>query len=312
MELEQDYRFRELVSGGDCRAHYHLEDRVPTQDFLHGLQNVAYKYEVSSDTVLTGQEDFIFVDTSASNVTITLPRATGGREITVVKTTAAHTLTVDTTGTDLIDGSASQAYTTQWLARTYKQTPTGWTIVWGYLDNPTPIASQIFPNIGAYYYPEQYAPSANTPTVVKWGGTTSLYGFTLNANNTATATYAGIYKITYSLELANDDNAAHDVVVWLRLNGDTSADDIENSTTIFTLPARKSAGIPSYICAYSEVVFQLAAGDSVGLWWGTDQAATSGGALGTWMYARAAQTSPMPYPETPSAIGSITFVSAIP
>ena len=167
-----------------------------------------------------------------------------------------------------------------------------------------------FPNIGAYYYPEQYATGNNTPTIVKWNNTSSLYGFTLNVNNTATATYAGVYKITYSLELANDDNVAHDVIVWLRVNGNTSAADVANSTTIFTVPARKSAGVPSYICAYSEVVFELEAGDSVGLWWGTEQAATSGGVTGTWIFSRAQQTSPMPYPETPSAIGSITFVSA--
>lgn len=168
-----------------------------------------------------------------------------------------------------------------------------------------------FPNIGAYYYPQQYATGNNTPTVVLWNDTSSLYGFTLNVDNTATAAYAGIYKITYSLQLANDDNAAHDVICWLRVNGSTSAYDVANSTTIFTVPARKSAGVPSYVGAYSEVVFELAAGDSVGLWWGTDKAATSGGVTGTWIYARAAQTSPMPYPETPSAIGSITFVSAL-
>lgn len=170
----------------------------------------------------------------------------------------------------------------------------------------------IFPNIGAYYYPDQYATAANTPTVVLWNGTSSLHGFTLNADNTATAQYTGIYKITYSLELANSDNVAHDVICWLRVNGDTSAADVANSTTVFTVPARKSAGVYSYAGAYSEVVFELQAGDKVGLWWGTDQAATSGGALGTWIYARAAQTTPMPYPETPSAIGSITFVSAPP
>lgn len=169
-----------------------------------------------------------------------------------------------------------------------------------------------FPNIGAYYYPEQYATATNTPTIVLWNDTSSLYGFTLNVDNTATAQYAGIYKITYSLQLANNDNTPHDVICWLRVNGNTSADDVDNSTTIFTIPARKSAGVPSYVGAYSEVVFQLNAGDSVGLWWGTDQAATSGGATGAWIYARAAQTVPMPYPETPSAIGSITFVSAIP
>lgn len=170
----------------------------------------------------------------------------------------------------------------------------------------------IFPHIGAYYYPEQYATAANTPTVVLWNATSALSGFTLNANNTATATYSGVYKITYSLQLANSDNVAHDVICWLRVNGSTAAADVANSSTIFTVPARKSAGVYSYVGAYSEVVFELQAGDSVGLWWGTDQAATSGGALGTWIYARATQTTPMPYPETPSSIGSITFVSALP
>lgn len=169
-----------------------------------------------------------------------------------------------------------------------------------------------FPNIGAYYYPDQYATGTNTPTVVLWAATSSLNGFTLNLNNTATATYAGIYKITYSLQLANTDNVAHDAIIWLRLNGSTSAEDIADSSTIFTVPARKSAGVPSYVGAYSEVVFQLDAGDSVGLWWGTTQAATSGGGAGVYIYARAAQVAPMPYPETPSAIGSITFVSALP
>lgn len=191
MELEQDYRFRELVSGGDCRAHYHLEDRVPTQDFLHGLQNIAYKYEVSSDTVLTGQEDFIFVDTSASDVTITLPRATGGREITVVKTTAAHTLTVDTTGTDLIDGSASQAYTTQWLARTYKQTPTGWTIVWGYLENPPALGSQVFPYGSFYDTTSQHDGSTTIPYAMRLNQTSYSNGVTVESRDVVSTSSIG-------------------------------------------------------------------------------------------------------------------------
>jgi hypothetical protein len=169
-----------------------------------------------------------------------------------------------------------------------------------------------FPNIGAYYYPEQYATGSNTPTIVLWNATSSLYGFTLNPNNTATAAYAGTYKITYSIELANNDNLAHDAIFWLRINGNTSAADLAHSTTIFTVPARKSVGAPTYTCAYSEIVFDLEAGDSVGLWWGTEQAASSGGATGIWLYSKAQQTTPMPYPETPSAIGSITFVSALP
>ena len=169
-----------------------------------------------------------------------------------------------------------------------------------------------FPHIAASDGALQYATAANTPTIVQWSTLDSGLGFTLNANNTATANVSGIYKITYSLQLANNDNAAHDAIVWLRLNGNTSAADVANSTTIFTVQPRKSAGIPNYVCGYSEVVFPMEAGDSVGLWWGTDQAATSGGATGIYIDYQAAQTTPMPYPAVPSAIGSITFVSALP
>ena len=171
-----------------------------------------------------------------------------------------------------------------------------------------------FPHIAASDAAIQYATAANTPTIIQWSTLDSGLGFTLNANNTATALVSGIYKITYSLQFANNDNVAHDAIVWLRTDGvaPSPADDVPNSTTVFTLPARKSAGIPSYVCGYSEVVFPMNAGDSVSLWWGTDQAATSGGATGIYIDYQAAQTTPMPYPAVPSAIGSITFVSALP
>jgi hypothetical protein len=167
-----------------------------------------------------------------------------------------------------------------------------------------------FPFIEATDSGTQYATANNTPTIVNWDTTALGNGFTLNIGNTATALYSGVYKITYSLQFANNANGVHDAVVWLRVNGSTSAADVANSTTNFSVPARKSAGVPSFVCGYSEVVFTLNAGDTVGLWWGTDQAATSGGATGIYMYSLAAQTTPMAYPATPSAIGSITFVSA--
>lgn len=164
-----------------------------------------------------------------------------------------------------------------------------------------------FPHLAAGDTTSQYATGNNTPTVVKWNTLFDGTSFNLNSNSTATVQQSGTYKITYSLQLANTDNAAHDAVVWLRVNGV----DVSGSSTIFTLQARKSAGTPTYICGYSEVVFDLNAGDTVGLWWGTDLAATSGGGLGVYMFYQAAQTSPMAYPSVPSAIGSITFVSAL-
>jgi hypothetical protein len=171
-----------------------------------------------------------------------------------------------------------------------------------------------FPHIAASDSTTQYATAANTPTIIQWNTLDTGSGFVLNANSTATAQVAGIYKITYSLQFANNDNQAHDAIVWLRTNGTvtTSANDVADSTTVFTVAARKSAGVPTYVCGYSEVVFTLNAGDSIGLWWGTDQAASSGGATGIYILGLPAQTSPMAYPAVPSSIGSITFVSALP
>lgn len=169
-----------------------------------------------------------------------------------------------------------------------------------------------FPHIAASDNVTQYATATNTPTIIQWSTLDSGLGFTLNVDNTATAQYTGLYKITYSLQIANNDNVAHDAVVWLRINGSTSANDVANSSTIFTVPARKSAGVPSFVGGYSEVVFELNAGDKVGLWWGATQAASSGGATGIYIYALPAQTTPMAYPAVPSVIGSITFVSALP
>lgn len=169
-----------------------------------------------------------------------------------------------------------------------------------------------FPHIAASDNAVQYATAANTPTIVQWSSLDAGTGFKLNSDSTATAQVPGIYKITYSLQFANNDNAAHDAFVWLRIDGSSSSNDVPNSTTVFTVQPRKSAGTPNYVCGYSEVVFTLREGNTVGLWWGTEQAATSGGATGIYIDYEAAQTSPMAYPAVPSAIGSITFVSALP
>lgn len=164
------------------------------------------------------------------------------------------------------------------------------------------------PYISAYDAASQYATANNTPTAVVWTNG-DVNGFTL-AGTSAQAQQSGVYKITYSLQFANTDNAVHDVTVWLRVNGSTSANDVPASATVFSIPARKSAGVPSYVCGYSEVVFELNTNDTVSLWWATGQAATSGGVLGVYIFAEPAQTVPFAHPSVPSALGSITFVSA--
>jgi hypothetical protein len=166
-----------------------------------------------------------------------------------------------------------------------------------------------FPHIAASDNTDQLATATNTPTIVTWNTLDSGNGFTLAAPGTATAEVSGIYKITYSLQLANTDNAQHDAAVWLKINNS----NVANSTTLFTVPARKSAGVFSYICAYSEVVFSINAGDEIELYWATNQAYdTSPATDGIYIEHLAAQSSPYVRPATPSALGSITFVSRLP
>ena len=165
------------------------------------------------------------------------------------------------------------------------------------------------PHIAASDTNSQYTTN-DTPTLVTFNVQESAEHFTLNNDGTATATYGGVYKITYSLQFANTANSAHDVYVWVEVDGGV---DVPRSATKFTIPPRKSVGNPSYVCGYSEVVFPLNAGEKIALYWATDQARVlSPSADGVFIEAIPASTSPYQAPAAPSAIGSIVFVSALP
>lgn len=162
------------------------------------------------------------------------------------------------------------------------------------------------PHIAASDTTDQYATATNTPTKIAWNTQEAGAGFTLNSDGTATPAVTGVYKITYSLQFANTANAVHDAAVWLQVDGT----DVARSSTYFSIPARKSAGVPSYVCGYSEVVFTVEGGQNVALYWATDQAySTTGPVDGVYIFADAAQTVPYARPAIPSAIGSIVFVS---
>jgi hypothetical protein len=163
-------------------------------------------------------------------------------------------------------------------------------------------------HIGASDSTDQYATADNTPTIVKWNTLDSGLGFTLNADNSATAQYGGVYKIDYSLQFANTINAQHDVDIWLKINNE----DVVGSTSKVTIPARKSAGVFGYALAVSFVIFKLNAGDILKLYWATDKAfIVSPAADGVYMEYKPAQTSPFAHPSIPSAIGAISFMSSL-
>jgi hypothetical protein len=172
-----------------------------------------------------------------------------------------------------------------------------------------------FPHIAASDSTDQIAGGNNTATAVKWNTLDSGYLWTLNSPGSATADVAGVYTIRYSLQFVNTANAIHYVTVWLKKTANSVTADVVNSSTIFAVPARKSAspGEEGYLCAYSEATFTVAVGDEIELYWATDLAGNpTTPTAGVYMFHDAAQVSPFARPAIPSAIGSITYVSAIP
>lgn len=166
-----------------------------------------------------------------------------------------------------------------------------------------------FPHIAASDSTDQLATADNTPIGVKWNTLDSGYLWDLNAPGVAVAKVAGVFKITFSLQFANTDNSQHTAVCWLVRNGTPVAD----STTSFSVVPRKNPSTPGFTCAYSEATFSMAVGDEIELYWATDKAfKTSPATDGVYMFHDPAQTTPYVRPAIPSAIGSITYVSALP
>lgn len=162
------------------------------------------------------------------------------------------------------------------------------------------------PHVAASDSTDQYAVT-NTPTLVVWDTFETNSGFTPTANSVIVSA-SGIYKIDYSLQFVNTSNVEQDILVWLKVNGV----DVPRSASKFTIRQRKSAGVPSYLIAYSSVEFEVFAGDEIQLYWATSLAYNPVGPVdGVYMESIAAQTSPYIAPAAPSAVGSITFVSAL-
>jgi len=180
----------ELIGGGDCRSHFHLEDRVPTQDFLHGLQGVAYQVASSSTSAIKADSDIVYVDTAAGNVTVTLPVAKNGQEYTVIKTSPLNTLTVNTTAPDTIEGLTSVSFTTQWTARTFKEYQGNWQIISG-------LVWDQFPHGSWYDTTSQFDGSTAIPYAMRLNSTT--YSKNISVQSRLTSVTASIAATTMTV-----------------------------------------------------------------------------------------------------------------
>ena len=70
-----------------------------------------------------------------------------------------------------------------------------------------------------------------------------------------TFAHPGVYLLNYSVQLQSTSNSLEYVDIWLRQNGT----DVAGSNTRFAIPARKSAGEPSYLVAVTPIMIDVAA-----------------------------------------------------
>ena len=84
-------------------------------------------------------------------------------------------------------------------------------------------------------------------------------GISLSSSSHIAVSAQGIYLFTFSIQFQNDTNATETVDVWFRRNGT----DVANSNSQFSIPARKSAGIPASLIAVTPFMVDLDAGDYI-------------------------------------------------
>ena len=108
---------------------------------------------------------------------------------------------------------------------------------------------------------------AVTEQIVAIGSTTSSQNISLSGVGRIVIANPGTYKLTYSLQLQNTDNAIHYADIWLKYNGANYPD----SNTRFYVPARKSSTEHGFVVATVDFIgTSTAANDYVELFWQTD------------------------------------------
>lgn len=155
---------------------------------------------------------------------------------------------------------------------------------------------------------DQTLAAALTPKLVQFGSGTLSNDFFSIASDGAHAMYGGTYNYQYSLQMVNTANSQYAAWVWLRVNGV----DLAGSTTKFVVPARKSAGVHGYLCAVSNVVLNLNAGDYVECWWAAEAIYVPATSDGVYLEFYAANSDGFSHPSIPSALATIMFMGALP
>jgi hypothetical protein len=151
---------------------------------------------------------------------------------------------------------------------------------------------------------DQTAAAIDVAYAVTYTASDFLDGVTLSSGSRLTVPSAGVYVVSFSIQLTNNTNAIQDVDIWLRKNGT----DVPDTNSRFSIAARKGAGNPSHLIAATPIMVQLAANDYIELMWHTTDVGVQIEHYPAVTYS--AGVTPT-HPATPSAIVQVEYVSGV-
>jgi hypothetical protein len=128
-------------------------------------------------------------------------------------------------------------------------------------------------------------------------------GISIISSSRITFASAGIYVLSYSIQLESASTTTEHADIWLRKNGT----DIPASNSRFGIAARKSAGVPAALIAVTPLTISVAANDYIQIMW-----CVSNTSVSIKYYPAAAYSAGVTpaVPATPSAIVGVSFASA--
>lgn len=144
----------------------------------------------------------------------------------------------------------------------------------------------------------QTAASTTAAYALQFDASSFLNGVSLVSGSRITFAQAGIYRLAYAVQFHSPVNNTETANIWLRKNGT----NIALSNHKYSIPARKSAGVPAHLLAEGSSFVEVAANDYVEIMWNVPD-------ITIIVEPSAASGSP-PIPATPSADVSVDFISA--
>lgn len=154
-----------------------------------------------------------------------------------------------------------------------------------------------FPNGSFYSTAVQSVAVINTPTLITLNSVDSANGVHYLPGNGLHVDHNGLYNVQFSAQLTNQDSQAHDMAIWLRVNGT----DVPWTSSVATVPSTHG-GQPGYHVIAANFYVEMLQGDYLEFWWASNS-------LQVQLNSLPPITTPFVNPGSPAIVVTLSFVS---